>query len=188
MEKYEKLVKEAAVVQDGDMLRAIIVPQPAWAATLTDSEVTARLKREVLEPYNMTVSAYKKIMSVLVYRGELPRTRLEKLQRYKLGAILKEEQGARSKEYERVPEPDSEEYRLIKNFIESEKGVKVHAADHIETDLALDSLDKVSLQSFIESTFGTSVSVEIGSQVHEDQTAARHLYPYPILQEKVPVL
>ena len=160
LEKYDKLVKEAAVVQDGDMLRAIIVPQPSWASTLTDSEVTAQLKREVLEPYNTTVSAYKKIMSVLVYRGELPRTRLDKLQRYKLSAILKEEQGARSKEHERMPEPDSEEYRLIKRFIESEKGVKVHAADHIETDLALDSLDKIGLQTFIENTFGTSVGVD----------------------------
>ena len=160
LEKYETLVKEAAVVQDGDMLRAIIVPQPLWASTLTDSEVATRLKRDVLEPYNRTVSAYKKIMSVLVYRGELPRTRLEKLQRYKLGAILKEGQGARTKEHEAQPEPDSEEYRLIKAFIEQEKGVKVHAADHIETDLALDSLDKISLQDFIERTFGTSVGVD----------------------------
>ena len=160
LEKYDKLVKEAAVVQDGDMLRAIIVPQPSWSATLTDSEVTAQLKREVLEPYNMTVSAYKKIMNVLVYRGDLPRTKLDKLQRFKLGAILKEEQGARSREHEQVQEPDFEEYLLLKRFIESEKGIKVRAADHIETDLALDSLDKVSLQGFIESTFGTSVGVD----------------------------
>lgn len=175
LEKYDALVKEAAVVQDGDMLRAIIVPQPAWAATLTDSEVIVQLKRDVLEPYNMTVSAYKKIMSVLVYRGELPRTRLDKLQRFKLGAILKEEQGARSKEHERAPEPDSEEYRLIKNFIESEKGVKVHATDHIETDLALDSLDKVSLQGFIESTFGTSVSVDEMPGFSSIEALARHV-------------
>ncbi len=160
LEKYDKLVKEAAVVQDGDKLRAIIVPQPLWASTLTDSEVAAQLKREVLEPYNMTVSAYKKIMSVLVYRGELPRTRLDKLQRYKLGAILKEGQGARDKERESKAEPTCEEYRLIKSFIEQEKGIKVHAADHVETDLALDSLDKISLQTFIENTFGTSVGVD----------------------------
>ena len=175
LEKYDTRVKEAAVVQDGDMLRAIIVPQPVWASTLTDSEVTAQLKREVLEPYNMTVSAYKKIMSVLVYRGELPRTRLDKLQRFKLGAILKEEQGARSKEHEATPEPDSEEYRLIKNYIESEKGIKVHAADHIETDLALDSLDKVSLQGFIESTFGTSVSVDEMPGFPSIEALARHV-------------
>ena len=175
LEKYDKLVKEAAVVQDGDMLRAIIVPQPAWAATMTDSEVTAMLKREVLEPYNMTVSAYKKIMSVLVYRGELPRTRLDKLQRYKLGAILKEEQGARSREHAAKPEPDFEEYLLLKRFIESEKGIKVHAADHIETDLALDSLDKVSLQGFIESSFGTSVSVEEMPGFPNVEALARHV-------------
>ena len=59
IEKFDKLVKEAAVVQDGDMLRAIIVPQPSWASTKTDTEVAALLKREVLEPYNRTVSAYK---------------------------------------------------------------------------------------------------------------------------------
>ena len=160
LEKFDRFVKEAAVVQDGDKLTAIIVPQPLWSSTLTDSEAVAQLKREVLEPYNMTVSAYKKIMNVLVYRGELPRTRLDKLQRYKLGSILKEGQGARTKEREAKPEPDSEEYRLIKSFIETEKGIKVHAADHVETDLALDSLDKISLQTFIENTFGTSVSVD----------------------------
>ena len=175
LEKYETFVKEAAVVQDGDMLRAIIVPQPTWASTLTDNEVADKLKREVLEPYNMTVSAYKKIMSVLVYRGELPRTRLEKLQRYKLGAILKEGQGARTKEHEAQPEPDSEEYRLIKSFIEQEKGVKVHAADHIETDLALDSLDKISLQTFIENTFGTSIGVDQMPGFPNIEALARHV-------------
>ena len=175
LEKYDALVKESAVVQDGDMLRAIIVPQPAWSATLTDSEVTARLKREVLEPYNMTVSAYKKIMNVLVYRGELPRTRLDKLQRYKLQAILKEERGARSKEREELREPDFEEYLLLKRFIESEKGITVHASDHVETDLALDSLDKVSLQDFIERTFGTSVGADEMPGFPTVEALARHV-------------
>ena len=39
LEKYDQRVKEAAVVQDGDMLRAIIVPQTEWAHNLTDAEV-----------------------------------------------------------------------------------------------------------------------------------------------------
>jgi long-chain acyl-CoA synthetase len=64
---------------------------------------------------------------------------------------------------------------LIKNFIESEKGVKVHATDHIETDLALDSLDKVSLQGFIESTFGTSVSVDEMPGFPSIEALARHV-------------
>ena len=175
IEKYDRFVREAAVVQDGDMLRAIIVPQPSWASTLTDGEAAALLKREVLEPYNKTVSAYKKIMSVLVYRGELPRTRLDKLQRYKLAAILREGQGAREKERERVPQPDFEEYLLIRHFIESEKGVKVHASDHIETDLALDSLDKIGLQTFIENTFGTSVGMNEMPEFPDVEALARHV-------------
>lgn len=160
LEKYDDYVKEAAVVQDDDKLCAIIVPQKDWAAALTDDEAAAQLKREVVEPYNMTVSAYKKIMSVLVYRGDLPRTKLDKLQRFKLKEILKNEQGARSKQHEEKAEPTFEEYILLKRFIEQEKGVKVHAADHIETDLALDSLDKISLQGFIENTFGTFVNAD----------------------------
>ncbi|MCR4583559.1 MAG: AMP-binding protein, partial [Prevotella sp.] len=52
LEKYTERVKEAAVIQDGDMLRAIIVPQEDWARNLTDEEVEETLKREVLEPYN----------------------------------------------------------------------------------------------------------------------------------------
>ena len=175
LEKYDSLVKEAAVVQDGDMLRAIIVPQPAWASTMTDAETAAALKRDVLEPYNKTVSAYKKIMSVLVYRGELPRTRLDKLQRYKLGEILKEGKGARENERKRAVEPTFEEYLSIKHFIETEKGITVHATDHIETDLALDSLDKISLQTFIENTFGTSVGVDAMPDFTNIEALARHV-------------
>ena len=175
LEKYDSLVKEAAVVQDGDMLRAIIVPQPAWASTMTDAETAAALKRDVLEPYNKTVSAYKKIMSVLVYRGELPRTRLDKLQRYKLGEILKEGKGARENERKRAVEPTFEEYLSIKHFIETEKGITVHATDHIETDLALDSLDKISLQTFIENTFGTSVGVDAMPDFANIEALARHV-------------
>lgn len=160
LEKYDTYVKEAAIVQDDDKLCAIIVPQMAWAATLSDDEAVAQLKREVIEPYNLTVSAYKKVMSVVVYRDDLPRTKLEKLQRFKLVNILKEEKGARTKKHEEKTEPTAEEYRLIKTFIEQEKGVKVHAADHIETDLALDSLDRISLQGFIERTFGVSIGVD----------------------------
>ena len=175
LEKYDSLVKEAAVVQDGDMLRAIIVPQPAWASTMTDAETAAALKRDVLEPYNKTVSAYKKIMSVLVYRGELPRTRLDKLQRYKLGEILKEGKSARENERKRAVEPTFEEYLSIKHFIETEKGITVHATDHIETDLALDSLDKISLQTFIENTFGTSVGVDAMPDFANIEALARHV-------------
>jgi len=156
LEKYTDRVKEAAVVQDGDMLRAIIVPQTEWAQGLSDAQVEEILKREVLEPYNLTVTNYKKLMSLYVYRGELPRTRLEKLKRYMLKDIIKGEAPVSKKE-EVIVEPKLEEYQILKKYIEEEKKVTLRPTDHIETDLAFDSLDMVSLEGFIQQTFGTHI-------------------------------
>lgn len=156
LEKYSDHVKEAAVVQDGDLLRAIIVPQEEWAGNMADKEVEEALKRNVIEPYNLTVTNYKKVMSIFVYRGELPRTKLEKLQRFKLKEIIANAK-VEEKAEATVQEPTLEEYKIIKRHIETEKHITIRPTDHIETDLAFDSLDMVSLQGFIEATFGTKI-------------------------------
>lgn len=159
IEHYDQYVKEAAVVQDGQLLRAIIVPQPAWAADLSDEEVEETLKREVLEPYNLTVVNYKKLMSLFVYRGDLPRTKLDKLQRFKLTEIINAGVHTAPKEKQYV-EPAFEEYRVIKQYIRQEKKCAVRPTDHLETDLAFDSLDKIGLQGFIEQTFGMELPLD----------------------------
>lgn len=177
LEKYASRVKEAAVVQDGDMLRAIIVPAKEWADTLSDAEVEEVLKREVLEPYNLSVTNYKKLMSLLVYRGELPRTRLEKLQRFKLKDILK---GA-AKAQIQTPQPPkggedlTEEFRILKQYIEEEKKISVCPTDHIETDLACDSLDMVALEGFIQQTFGCEVKAGTMPTFRNIQAMADHI-------------
>ena len=162
LEHYVDHVKEAAVVQDGDMLRAIIVPQEQWSATLSDAQVEETLKREVLEPYNLTVTNYKKLKSLFVYRQPLPRTRIEKLQRFKLNEILQsatkpiaEESAAASPA---VEQDQPEELGIICQYIFNEKKLKAKASDHLETDLGFDSLDMVSLEGFILQTFGTEVN------------------------------
>ena len=177
LEQYTEHVKETAVVQDGDMLRAIIVPQEEWARNLTDEEVEETLKREVLEPYNLTVTNYKKLMSLFVYRGELPRTRLEKLQRYKLKDILAAGTSADSQEkhMEEAEEPTFEEYHILKTYIEEEKQIQLHPTDHIETDLAFDSLDMVALQDFIQQTFGTNVNAADMPGFKNIQALAEHV-------------
>ena len=159
LEKFEEQVKEAAVVQDGDLLCAVVVPQKEWAEGMTDAEIEEQLKRQVLEPYNLTVAAYKKVMSVFVYHGDLPRTKLEKLQRYKIRDIVARGSHEAVRQ-EDGPEPTFREYVLIKRYIEAEKGVKVRPTSHVETDLAFDSLDKVGLQGFIEKTFGVKVGAD----------------------------
>lgn len=179
LEKFDQKVKEAAVVQDGDMLRAIIVPQDVWAASLSDAEVENALKKEVIEPYNLSVANYKKLMSIFVYRGELPRTKLDKLQRYKLKAIIEGAADApkapsKAEQAEEAAKM-SAEYKVISQYIEQEKKISVHPTDHIETDLAFDSLDKVGLQSFIETTFGMEVNADMLISLGSVKAIADHI-------------
>ena len=154
LEKYDDLIKEVAVTEKNDMLWAIIVPQNA---NITEDE----LKTKVVQPYNKTVENYKKIMNIFIYNGELPRTKLDKLQRFKLKDILNGTSNLKPQTSNlKSDENESEEFRIIKEYIESEKKVTVKPTDHIETDLAFDSLDRVSLQGFIEQTFGMTINAD----------------------------
>ena len=185
LEKYDQQVKEAAVVQDGDLLRAIIVPQPEWAQGKTDQQQEEMLKREVLEPYNLTVANYKKLMSLMVYHGDLPRTKLDKLQRFKLKELLKNNAAPAAEPANKVAEKASSAdnvggtFAKIKAYIEKEKKIEVLPTHHIETDLAFDSLDMVSLQGFIEDNFNVTINADdmakfstIGDMVKKiDETA-----------------
>lgn len=153
-------VKEAGVCADGDRLCAIVVPAEPWAGGKSDEELIQTLKREVIEPYNRETEPYKRVLAVRVHHGELPRTRMEKLQRYKLADLLTADNPQPSSSPTACDACPLEEYNLIRKYIEEEKSVPVHPADHLETDLALDSLDKVGLQSFVEQTFGMKLTSE----------------------------
>lgn len=159
LEMFAEQVKEAAVVPDGDKLCAIIVPNKEWAAGRSVEDVEEQLKKDVLQPYNLSVENYKKVMRLFVYDGELPRTKLDKLQRFKLLDIIKN--GAHTAPKKHIDEPTFEEYQIIKRYIIKEKKLdEVLPSDNIETDLAFDSLDKVGLQEFLENSFGVSLSAD----------------------------
>lgn len=160
IERYETIVKEAAVTEANDLLQAIIVPQAAWAIGKSEAEIEEQIKREVLQPYNAGVAPYKKLMSLHVYRGDLPRTRLDKLQRFKLRDLLQEPAAPETREAAVAMETMPVEYQMLAEFIRSEKKVEVHPSDNLETDLAMDSLDKVSLQGLIEQNFGVHLSAD----------------------------
>lgn len=180
IEKYADKVKEAAVIQHEDMLRCIIVPQEEWARSLSDKEVEEALKREVIEPYNRTVSNYKKLMSIFVYRGELPRTKLDKLQRFKLKELCEGNNNTgRGEQTEQEADVLTEEFTILKRYIEGEKKIQVKPTHHLETDLAFDSLDMVGLEGFIEQTFGITINADAMSSFRNvqelaDRIAASH--------------
>lgn len=164
LEKYDEYVKEAAVTENADQLVAIIVPQAEWMQQKSVAEMEQQLKERVIQPYNRTVENYKKIMKIVVFDGDLPRTKLDKLQRFKLKDILNASAND-NRSTKREPAVlntstlNPVEAAVVK-FISSEKHIDVKLSDHIETDLALDSLDKVSLQSYVEETFGVSIEAD----------------------------
>lgn len=162
LERYDDYVKEVAVTEKNDMLLAIVVPQEGVAG---NADLEQMIKEKVIQPYNKTVENYKKIMNIFIYNGELPRTKLDKIQRFKLKEIL--EGNAQTQDAKAVDDKAAstteklpEEYTIIRNYIEEEKKISVKPTDHIETDLAFDSLDKIGLQGFIEQTFGMTVNAD----------------------------
>jgi long-chain acyl-CoA synthetase len=153
--KTHPVVKEVGVFQDGDRLRAIIVPDLKIYNEQDIAKQRDFIRQHVLQPYNQSVVPYKMVLSFSVYFDELPKTRIGKIQRFKLkdlavDPVVKQESEADVK---------LEEYQLIKSYLENEKKIKIQPSHHLEMDLGLDSLDKVSLQVFIESSFGIQMEL-----------------------------
>jgi long-chain acyl-CoA synthetase len=155
IEELAPIIKEIGIYQKGDQLSAIVVANKAKMAELglTYSEDT--IKWEAIDKYNKEAASYKKIMSFTIFEGELPRTRLGKIQRFKLPELAVE----KTKEDKDQNEVKFKEYLWIKDFLEKEKQISVHPNDHLEFDLGLDSLDKVSLQMYLSTTFGLKLEL-----------------------------
>lgn len=178
LEAHEDIVKEVGIIQDGDMLKAIIVPQPAWCNGRNDAELEDALKTELLEPYNQEAQSYKRLMSLFVYHGELPRTRMDKLQRFKLPALVTAGEHTDANNKPRIVEPSFPEYKIIKQYLQQEKKVRVRPTDNLDLDLQLDSLDKVGLQGFLEQTFGMEINAEKIASFRNVLEMAEHVADY----------
>ena len=157
LESMIPYIQELAVYEKDDLLQVVIVPDRVKARELEIENIEDSIKKDGIDVYNQAASSYKRILKLHVQYDELPKTRLGKVQRFKLAESISDE---KTKEERQLSSFDSEEYRLIKAHIEGDKNIEVFPEDHIEIDLGLDSLDKVSLQVFIENTFGVSINAE----------------------------
>lgn len=148
------LIAEVAVCLHQDSLQAVVVPDFALGRREGITDLGQYLKQQVLEPYNQKVTPYKKVMQLHILGEELPKTRLGKLKRFLLAGLIAGDSGRKVQ----APEPDYPEYHSIRDFLQQQKQREIYAQDHLELDLALDSLDFVGLQAFLEETFGLEVS------------------------------
>ncbi len=145
------LIRDCGVFAMNDQLHVMLVPETSEQPAENEA-LKSRLISGLIEPYNKRVSAYKKLMGIHITTCELPRTRLGKLQRFRLAEL------AEHKEEPKLPSAtiDDPVYGMLASWIELEKGIKVQPNHHPEMDCGLDSLDKVSFHTYMKQTFGIS--------------------------------
>ncbi|PRZ00275.1 long-chain acyl-CoA synthetase [Marinilabilia salmonicolor] len=147
------LVRECGVFFKDDMLQAVIVPEKSAIGQTEEQNIEDIMRWKVIDVFNQQVSSYKKIMRFHLTDQDLPRTRLSKLQRFKLEEFALEEE----KSTEPRVLPDFEEYKMITDYLSREKGRDVLPHYHLEMDLGLDSLDKVGFETYLNQTFGVKI-------------------------------
>jgi long-chain acyl-CoA synthetase len=146
------MVRDCGVFALNDQIQLMIIPEMEAFSTTDPSAIEDEIRTKLIEPFNKSVSAYKRIMRFYVTEQELPRTRLGKLQRFKLASMV-EIVAVEETLQEEITDPV---FLMIADYLVKEKGRKVMPYHHIEIDLGLDSLDKVSFQSYLQQTFGVS--------------------------------
>ncbi len=155
-DKFERIspfINEAAVHYTNDNLHALIVPDFNKLSKAEVKNPEAYFKDTVIPEYNKHTSPYKRIMQFTLLKNEIPRTRLGKIQRFKLDELL----NAPQKEKGKTDEPKTEEYKTLKAFIEEQANTDIFPDDHLEFDIALDSLGKINLIDFIDRSFGVKI-------------------------------
>jgi len=154
------VLSEVGVFQKGDSLHAIVVLDQAKVSAMTVGNVNEYLREEVFHDYNRQVPSYKKILNFTVVGEELPKTRLGKIKRFQLADLAVENHSKANDQREETQVDLGEEYLIVSQYIAKEKACAVRPGDHIEYDLGLDSLDKVSLQVFLQNSFGVNLEPE----------------------------
>lgn len=149
--KQSAYVREAGVFMKDNVLQAILVPDFRKLSEANISDIEQHFRWNIIDQVNRNIASYKKVLRFHIVSYELPKTRIGKIKRYLLPDLVVE------KKQTLKDEPTTREYQAIKKFLEDETQRSVHPNDHLELDLALDSLGRVSLSAFIETAFGVDV-------------------------------
>lgn len=150
-------IADVGVFLNNDQIQAAFYPDFNVLRERGIANIEEFYQQEIIDKYNTLVSYYKKITKFTILKEDLPKTRLGKIQRFKLVELVNS-LGIRKL---KIKEPEHEEYQIIRDFLMRQTKSNILPDDHIEIDLGLDSLDKVSFHSFLESTFGIKLPEDI---------------------------
>lgn len=153
------IVGVARAGEGGEGLHAVVVPNFEYLKTRRIVDIRQFVKDELMR-IGLTVPSYKRIGGLTIVTTPLPRTRLAKLQRYRVAAMIKA-----AGEAAELAQPlsaadqalmETEAARCIvhalQQFVEKERYIV--PGDHLDLDLGFDSLRRVELVSALEQSFG----------------------------------
>jgi len=153
--KRTVFLKEIAVFLHNDQLHLLVYPEMSAVRLHSDGDFEELLKDEIAE-YNKNAMNYKRIQQLHIVSEELPKNRLGKVQRFKLEEFIQKKEKRPDENMDQF----SATYKIIKQFIGKELNIKAYSDDHFEIDLAMDSLNKLSLITFVENAFSVPVKVQ----------------------------
>jgi long-chain acyl-CoA synthetase len=153
------------------MLQAVILPDLDYLTANGIQDFQTYFRETIISPFNAEMSSYKRIMQFTLVNTELPRTRLSKLQRFKLAEMLE----TKKTKGPIAEEPVTLEYKAIKTFIESQVDMDIQPDHHLVFDISMDSLGKLSLIDFIEKSFGLKMEEEQLTKFPSIRKMAEHI-------------
>ena len=154
LEAMNSAIAEVGVFLKDNLLQAVIRPNLALIREKGVTRMDEYFRWQVIDRYNQKASPSKHLRHFTLVENELPRTRLSKLKRFQLPALV----AAKEERKVQAIHPATAEYQIIHQFLEHHTSRNIAPDDHLEIDAALDSLDKVSLLVFIEKTFGVEIA------------------------------
>jgi len=172
LEGFSPAIKEAGVFLHKELIHAIIFPDFNYLSENGVTDLDLYFRDEVISPFNAEMSSYKRIMQFTLVKSELPRTRLSKLQRFKLADLVERKE---VKEVE-TKVPETSEYCAIKSFIESQVDMDILPDHHLVFDISMDSLGKLSLIDYIDKSFGIKMNEEQLLKFPSVRKIAEHIH------------
>ncbi len=168
------LLTEWAVAEHNGHLAVVGVPDVEALKKRGIVNIQETLADQILEPYNLAAPSYKRLGSLILWNHPLPRTRLGKIRRH---IIQKELNGetVESPQSTQEPPPDTPAYKMLAQCLEAIAGRAPKPDEHLELDLGLDSLAKLTLVSTLERDHGITLTPQELSQYATPRALAQHL-------------
>ncbi|MCL2245665.1 MAG: AMP-binding protein [Lentimicrobiaceae bacterium] len=168
--KHTNFMKEIAVFLYNDQLHLLVYPEMSAVRLHSDGDFEELLKDEIAA-YNKNAMNYKRIQQLHIVSEELPKNRLGKVQRFKLEEFIQKKEERPEENIEQF----SSTYKILKQFIDKELNINAHSDDHFEIDLAMDSLSKLSLLTFIENAFALPMKAQQLDELCSLERLSQHI-------------